>query len=84
MQTPQYLTLEQARQVLAEMGIKLNSRQMKRAAEKNAKGQRKLPFFIDPIDKKLKIEKGALIAIYNQRAREAEKKARFSRFKLEI
>lgn len=75
---PRFLNLEEAREVLADMGIKLNERQIKRAAEKDAKGMRKLPFFVDPIDKTLKIEKGALIDVYNQCAREAQKKASFS------
>jgi transglutaminase-like putative cysteine protease len=63
---PQYIGLEQARQVLAEMGIELNPRQMKRAADKDAHGHRKLPFFVDPIEGKLKIEKGALVEIYQR------------------
>jgi len=37
---------------------------MKRAAEMDASGVRKLPFFVDPIDGKLKIEKGTLVRIY--------------------
>ena len=73
MQQPCYLNLEQARQVLAEMGVEFNERQMKRAAEMDAKGQRKLPFFIDPIDKKLKIEKGTLVKIYRDLQIEAER-----------
>jgi hypothetical protein len=43
---PCYINLEQARQVLGEMGVELNPRQMKRAADKDATGQRKLPFFV--------------------------------------
>ena len=62
---PSYISLEQARELLSEMGIKLTQRQMKRAAEMDAKGQRKLPFFVDPIEGKLKIEKGTLMKIYN-------------------
>ena len=73
MKHPCYIDLEQARQVLAEMGIELNQRQMKRAAEMDAVGLRKLPFFIDPIDKKLKIEKGTLVGIYRQCQIEAER-----------
>ena len=57
------------------MGIDLNDRQMKRAADKDGQGRRKLPFFVDPIDKKLKIEKGTLVSIYNQCRVEAEKNA---------
>jgi len=59
-----YIDLEGARKVLADMGVDLTKRQMKRAADTDAKGRRKLPFFIDPIEKRLKIEKGALIEIY--------------------
>jgi len=73
MRQPCYINLEQARQVLSEMGVEFNERQMKRAAEMNAKGQRKLPFFIDPIDKKLKIEKGTLVKIYRDLQIEAER-----------
>lgn len=69
---PCYIDLEQARQVLAEMGVELNPRQMKRAADIDASGQRKLPFFIDPIEGKLKIEKQTLINIYRQRQIQAE------------
>lgn len=73
MKNPCYIDLKQAQQVLADIGIVLNDRQMKRAADRDAHGRRKLPFFVDPIDKKLKIEKGSLLAIYNQCQVEAEK-----------
>ena len=63
---PQYVGLEEAREVLAEMGVDLNARQMKRAADKDAQGRRKLPFFVDPIEGKLKIEKGTLVRIYRE------------------
>jgi len=46
MRQPRYIGLDEARQVLAEMGVELNSRQMKRAADKDANGRRKLPFFV--------------------------------------
>jgi hypothetical protein len=69
---PCYIGLEQAREVLAEMGVALNERQMKRAAEKDASGKRKLPFFVDPIEGKLKIEKGTLVRIYREAQIEAE------------
>lgn len=72
MKQPCYINLEQARQVLAEMGVELNQRQMKRAADLDAHGRRKLPFFVDPIDGKLKIEKGTLVDIYRQCQVEAE------------
>lgn len=66
MNLPCYIDLSQARVVLSELGIKLSERQMKRAAEADIHGRRKLPFFIDPIDGKLKIEKGALVRIYHE------------------
>ena len=72
MRAPHYIGLEQAREVLAEMGVELNSRQMKRAADKDASGRRKLPFFVDPIEGKLKIEKGTLVDIYRKLQVEAE------------
>ncbi len=72
MKQPCYLDLEQARQVMAGMGIELTARQMKRAADPDAHGRRKLPFFIDPIEKRLKIEKQTLISIYRRRQCDAE------------
>jgi len=73
---PHYLDLEQARAVLAEMGVELSERQMKRAAETDPHGRRKLPFFIDPIEGKLKIEKQALINAYMTRQVHAERNLR--------
>ncbi|WP_306168643.1 hypothetical protein [Halomonas sp. MMSF_3323] len=72
MKQPQYIGLEEARKVLSEIGVSLNERQMKRAADKDATGQRKLPFFVDPIEGRLKIEKGTLVKIYRQLQVEAE------------
>jgi len=66
MTTPTYVGIEGARKALAEIGINLTSRQIKRAADLDAHGKRKLPFFVDPIDKRLKIEKNTLLAIYNR------------------
>jgi len=63
---PCYIGLEQARQVLAEIGVELTPRQMKRAADRDAHGHGKLPFFVDPVEGTLKIEKGTLVAIYQQ------------------
>lgn len=62
--------------MLAEIGIELNERQMKRAADKDAAGNRKLPFFVDPIDGRLRIEKGTLIRIYREAQIEAENSAK--------
>jgi hypothetical protein len=68
---PHFIGLEEARQTLAEMGIELSQRQMKRAAEPTAAGTRKLPFFVDPIDGRLKIEREALVDVYRRRHVEA-------------
>jgi hypothetical protein len=76
MQGPCFINLKQARKVMAGMGIELTDRQMKRASEKDAHGQRKLPFFVDPIDGKLKIEKGILTKVYMERQVEAQKSIR--------
>ena len=73
---PHYIDLSEARTVLADMGIELNERQMKRAAETDAHGRRKLPFFIDPIEGKLKIERQALIDAYRTRQVTAERNLR--------
>lgn len=72
MKQPCYIDLEQARQVLSSMGVELNERQMKRAADMDAHGRRKLPFFIDPVEGRLKIEKQTLINIYRRRQCDAE------------
>jgi hypothetical protein len=73
MKQPCYIDLEQARQVLAEMGVELTQRQIKRASEKDIHGRRRLPFFVDPVEGKLKIEKESLRKIYLQRQVEAER-----------
>ena len=73
MKQPCYINLTQAREVLSDMGVDLTERQMKRAAETDAHGNRKLPFFVDPIEGKLKIEKGTLMKIYNDLQAEAER-----------
>ncbi len=58
------------------MGVELNERQIKRAAEPDSNGRRKLPFFVDPIERKLKIEKGTLVRIYRQLQIDAENSAK--------
>ena len=73
MKQPCYLGLEDARKVLAEMGVNLTLRQMQRAAEQDAHGRRKLPFFLDPIEHKLKIDKDDLLSAYFQRQVEAQR-----------
>lgn len=77
MEPPKYIGLSEARDVLASMGIELNERQIKRAAEPDANGKRKLPFFVDPIEGKLKIERGTLVSIYTQCRVEAERNSHF-------
>ncbi len=59
------------------MGVELNERQMKRAADLDAAGERKLPFFVDPIEGKLKIEKGTLVRIYREAQIQAENSAKY-------
>jgi len=76
MKQPCYLGLEEARQVLAEMGINLTERQMQRAADKDAQGRRKLPFFVDPIQHKLMIEKDDLVSAYFRKQVEAQRNLR--------
>ena len=76
MKQPCYLDLEEARQVLANMGIHLSERQMQRAAEQDAQGRRKLPFFVDPIQHRLMIEKDDLLSAYFKRQVEAQRNLR--------
>jgi hypothetical protein len=76
MDRPIYIGLSEARVLLADMGVELSERQMKRAADMDAKGRRKLPFFVDPITGRLKIEKGALVAAYRRLQVEAENNLR--------
>jgi hypothetical protein len=76
MKQPCYLGLDEARQVLAEMGIHLTERQMQRAAEQDAQGRRKLPFFVDPIQHKLMIEKDDLLSAYCKKQVEAQRNLR--------
>jgi hypothetical protein len=49
---------------------------MQRAAEQDALGRRKLPFFVDPIERKLKIEKDDLISVYFKKQVEAQRNLR--------
>ena len=76
MSGPTYIDLNEARQVLSTMGVEFNDRQIKRAADPDANGQRKLPFFVDPIDGKLKIEKGTLVRVYRKLQMEAEENSK--------
>lgn len=76
MRPPCYIGIKQVQEVLAEMGVMLNERQIKRAADPDAHGRRKLPFFVDPIDGRLKIEKGSLVRIYREAQINAENNAK--------
>jgi hypothetical protein len=78
MDKPTYIGIEGARLALAEIGIELSYRQIKRAADPDVHGKRKLPFFVDPIDHRLKIDKNKLLAIYNRCAAHAEDTAKIS------
>ena len=78
MKLPCYINISQTRTVLAEMGVELSERQIKRAADPDAHGRRKLPFFIDPIDGRLKIEKTTLVQIYREAQIEAENSAKWT------
>jgi len=73
-----YIGIDEVRETLAEIGIELTDRQIKRAADPDAKGRRKLPFFVDPIDKRLKIDKGTLLEIYTRCQVNAENSARIN------
>ena len=73
---PHYIDLEEARQVLAQIGVQLTPRQMQRAAEQDCQGRRKLPFFVDPIERRLKIEKNDLISVYFRKQVEAQRNLR--------
>jgi hypothetical protein len=77
MKIPCYVDLPKAREILSEIGVNLTPRQMKRAADLDGKGQRKLPFFICPIEGKLKIEKDTLIEVFTNCQINAENNAQF-------
>lgn len=76
MKQPCYIGLEEARRVLAEMGVNLTLRQIQRAAAQDTNGHRKLPFFVDPIEHKLKIEKDDLRSAYFKKQVEAQRNLR--------
>lgn len=67
----EYITINDTVSVLAEIGIDMKLRQIQRAAEPDVHGQRRLPFFKDPIDGCLKIERQTLIGIYQSLNNEA-------------
>jgi len=73
-ETDRYLDLQAAQDVLTEMGVIMNARQIRRAAEPDAKGNRRLPFFKDPITGRLRIAESRLRGIYQSAQRQAETK----------
>ena len=75
---PHYIRIDEARTVLASIGIDLTARQIKRAADPDAHGRRKLPFFVDPIDNRLKIDRDTLLEIYTRCQVNAETSARIN------
>lgn len=58
------------------MNVVLTLRQIKRSADTDATGRHKLPWFINPIEGRLKIDKNALITAYFHRQVEAEREAK--------
>lgn len=66
------IDLNGAREALAGIGVDLSAKQLKRAAEPDADGKRKLPFFVDPIDGRLKINRNSLLKPYFQLVARAE------------
>lgn len=74
-----FLDLDEAREILlTELKIEVSDTQMKRAAEPDAEGKRKLPFIVDPIDGRLKIDKNILVSIYLNRQAEAQNNMRIT------
>ncbi|MEH6715639.1 hypothetical protein [Parasphingorhabdus flavimaris] len=73
MENLEIIDLNGAREALAAIGVSLSAKQLRRAAEPDAHGKRKLPFFVDPIDGRLKINKPSLLKPYFKAAAEAEK-----------
>lgn len=61
----QFITIDETIPTLAEIGIDMKLSQMKRAAEPDHNGLRKIPFFKDPIDGRLKIDKATLLGMYD-------------------
>lgn len=61
----EFITIDETIETLAEIGIKMKLSQMKRAAEPDHEGLRKVPFFKDPIDGRLKINKATLLGMYD-------------------
>lgn len=69
-----YLDAEGARKVLAELGIDLNERQIRRTKEPRLDGKPALPWFRDPITKKLLISEAHLRTMYARAASQAHRR----------
>ncbi len=66
------IDLNGAQEALATIGITFSKKQLRRAAKPDAHGRRKMPFFVDPIDGRLKIDKSSLLRPYFERVAAAE------------
>ncbi len=60
-----FLTLNAAADYLKSKGIPVKNTSLRSAAEPDAKGRRKLPFFKDPLSGKLIIDRDDLDRIYS-------------------
>lgn len=77
----QFITIDETIETLAEIGINMKLSQMKRAAEPDHNGLRKIPFFKDPIDGRLKIDKSTLIGMYQTLHTEALENCQYTIFR---
>ena len=76
MKQPCYIGLEDARQVLGGDGRQTHATADAARGGQDAQGRRKLPFFVDPIEHKLKIEKDDLTErVFQTASGSAEKPA---------
>jgi hypothetical protein len=76
-----FITIDETIPTLAEIGIDMKLSQMKRAAEPDHNGLRRIPFFKDPIDGRLKIEKDTLIGLYQTLHSEALENCQWTVFR---
>lgn len=77
----QFITIDETIDTLAEIGIQMKLSQMKRAAEPDHNGLRRVPFFKDPIDGRLKIDKTTLLGMYQTLHREALEHCQYTIFR---
>ena len=76
-----FITIDETIETLAEIGIEMKLSQMKRAAEPDHNGMRRIPFFKDPIDGRLKIEKATLLGMYQSLHSEALENCQWNVFR---